>query len=406
MRHLSILTLTLTTLLVGHAWPAAAQPTSATLRGHVHDAQGRSVVGASVAVSGRGNGVARSIATDAAGEFVVANLPPGTVTVTVVAPGFAALKRTVVLEVAQAAAVEIELSIGPVREDVTVVASPVAVDTTRSVVDAVIAVGRHRGAAAQRPQLPRAGVARAGQRAGAELRSDQDQQRGHLVGGPARPRRQHHHRRRRQQRRRGRRAAAERHRRRRCRSSRSRPTASPPRPGRSASSVINVVTKSGTRRAARIGVALPARQRWQALPATFDRTSAGDAAVRSPAGRRSRSAGRSSRGKRVLVRRRRSTATRTAPCWSARATRATRTIRRDRSRRRRSTICSARSASTGAPATATTSMIRYAGEQRERHRREHARSRDRLGVAAAASTQPLPLGASGTWTRVAVADAA
>ena len=76
-------------------------------------------------------------------------------------------------------------------------APPPSVDTTRSVVDAVIAVERDRGAAAQRPQLPRARVPRPRQRAGAELRPDQDEQRRDLLGRPARPRRQHHDRRRR-----------------------------------------------------------------------------------------------------------------------------------------------------------------------------------------------------------------
>ena len=68
---------------------------------------------------------------------------------------------------------------------------------------------RHRPAAAQRPQLHGAGAAGPRQRAGAELRSDQDQLRRHLVGRAAGPRRQHHHRRHGQQRRHGGRAAAQ-----------------------------------------------------------------------------------------------------------------------------------------------------------------------------------------------------
>ena len=67
----------------------------------------------------------------------------------------------------------------------------------------------NRPAPAQRPQLHGAGAAGARQRAGAELRSYQDQLRGHLVGRAARPRRQHHHRRHGQQRRHGGRAAAQ-----------------------------------------------------------------------------------------------------------------------------------------------------------------------------------------------------
>ena len=62
--------------------------------------------------------------------------------------------------------------------------------------------GTHRVAAAQRPQLSRAGAARAGQHTNAGLRSDQDQQRAHRLRGPDGTRRQHHHRRPGQQRRR------------------------------------------------------------------------------------------------------------------------------------------------------------------------------------------------------------
>ncbi len=62
--------------------------------------------------------------------------------------------------------------------------------------------GRGREPAAQRPQLPRARVPDAGQRARAELRPDQDQRARDLGGRAARARRQHHDRRPGQQRRR------------------------------------------------------------------------------------------------------------------------------------------------------------------------------------------------------------
>ena len=56
----------------------------------------------------------------------------------------------------------------------------------------------------------------------------------------------------------------------RCRNSRSPPTDSRAETGRSAGSVINVVTKSGTDRLRGSGALLLRDQRWQALPATFD----------------------------------------------------------------------------------------------------------------------------------------
>ena len=199
-----------TVVAVLHVTLAYGQ-TTATLRGQVRDAQGAAVPSATVTVSSRSTGLSRTVPTNSDGSFVVANLPPSVVDLTVSAKGFSEAKRTgLVLEVGQAVAVEIELTVAGVREPVDVA---VSVDGRRH--DALgrrrrHSVDRHRGAAAQRPQLPRARAARARQRAGPELRSDQVEQRGHLLRRAARTRRQHHHRRRRQQRRRRRRNAAER----------------------------------------------------------------------------------------------------------------------------------------------------------------------------------------------------
>ncbi|MEO8075309.1 MAG: TonB-dependent receptor [Acidobacteriota bacterium] len=117
---------------------ASAQPASATLRGRVHDAQNKSLPGASIVISEVANGVTRSVTTDDSGDFTVPNLPPGTVSLTATMPGFSLATRAVLLEVGQAVSIDVEMSIGPVTADVTVAASPVAVDTTRSVVDAVM----------------------------------------------------------------------------------------------------------------------------------------------------------------------------------------------------------------------------------------------------------------------------
>src|SRR4051812_46010776 len=136
MRYLCLVSVTLAALL--HAGAASAQMTSATLRGRVHDAQGATISGASISVSDRANRIARTVVTDGAGDFVVPNLPPGTVNVTVTAAGFGPATRPVVLEIAQVARVDFVLAVGTVKETITVEASPVAVDTTRSVVDAVM----------------------------------------------------------------------------------------------------------------------------------------------------------------------------------------------------------------------------------------------------------------------------
>ena len=261
----------------------------------------------------------------------------------------------------------------------------------------------HRVAAAQRPQLPRAGVARAGQRARAELRSDQDEHGHDLVGRPARPRRQHHDRRRGQQRRCGRRAAAERH----AGGGAGVPDRHQPlharrsaarRRRRSTSSPSRAATSCAARRRSSAATAAGRRCRPPTIAASGDdRPSIA-----------SRSPGRV--GGPLVARTARSGS---APLEyrnqdGARAGRRARRRHADdpahRSRRRRSTTCSARPASTGGRAAPTRSMLRYAGERRRRHRpraRSIARSaRRRSG----SEPEPLPVGRR-HWTRIVVADA-
>ena len=66
------------TALLG-AGSAIGQTTSGTIRGRVRDPQGAPVPAVTVSVTGHGNGVTRTVKTDADGMFVVSNLPPGTV---------------------------------------------------------------------------------------------------------------------------------------------------------------------------------------------------------------------------------------------------------------------------------------------------------------------------------------
>jgi outer membrane receptor protein involved in Fe transport len=122
-----------------HAAIAGGQTSTATITGRVRDAQGAAVPGATVKVEGRGTGLSRQVTTGSDGAFVVAGLPPGTVDVTVSSSGAADVKqRGILLEVGQAATLDVELPVGSVKETVVVESSAGTVDTTRSVVDAVI----------------------------------------------------------------------------------------------------------------------------------------------------------------------------------------------------------------------------------------------------------------------------
>ena len=168
--------------------------------------------------------------------------------------------------------------------------------------------------------------------------------------------------------------------------------------GRSAGSVINVVTRSGGDTPQGSAALFLRDQRWQALPATARSRRRRRSAVRPPAGclhvRRSAAAASASSASG-----RWRSATRTAACWSAFAT-----PRRGRSDaptpRRRSTICSARFALDWRASAADDVMIRYSGSAKttsaastrgagDRHARRSGSSR------ATACTRVL-----GTWTRV------
>jgi hypothetical protein len=120
---------------------AGAQGPSGTVRGVVRDQGGSPVPAAVITVVVPGTAVTRQATTDTSGSFVVLDVPPATVDVTVTAPGFGEARRAgVVVEVGQTASLVVELPVGQVRETVLVGGGVgvVAVDTSRSVVDAVM----------------------------------------------------------------------------------------------------------------------------------------------------------------------------------------------------------------------------------------------------------------------------
>jgi hypothetical protein len=254
---------------------ASAQTTTATIRGVVHDPQGAPVPSATVAVSGRDTGISRSVQTATDGTFVIASLLPSVVDLTVSAGGFAPVKRTgLVLEVGQTAAVDISLVLAGVQERVDVAARAAAVDTSRSVVDAVIGStaiealplnGRNflelallvpGNAPAPNFDPTKSNsvvISSAGQLGrGGNITIDGADNNDDVVGGTLQNVTQE--------------SVQE------FQIATNRFTAES---GRSASSVINVVTKSGSDRLRGSGSLFLRDSSWQGLPATFDR-SAGD----------------------------------------------------------------------------------------------------------------------------------
>ena len=127
-------------LLVCLAVPVAAQQpgASATLRGRVLDPQRRGVE-AQVRVVQVSTGLERDTRSDATGYFVLASIPPGDIDLVVSAQGFADRRlEGVRLEVGRAAEVEIVLQLSPVEEEITVAGGAGTVDVLGSVVGTVV----------------------------------------------------------------------------------------------------------------------------------------------------------------------------------------------------------------------------------------------------------------------------
>jgi len=100
---------------------AFAQFESATLTGVVTDAATAVVSGASVKAVNEATNLETAAMTDNEGRFVFTNLRPGSYGVTVTATGFKqAVSSGVVLQVNQAARLDVQLTIGEVTEQVTV----------------------------------------------------------------------------------------------------------------------------------------------------------------------------------------------------------------------------------------------------------------------------------------------
>ncbi len=130
-------------LLVAPVLAAAGQQPGAvaTLRGRVLDPQ-RQGVAAQIRVVQVSTGLARETQSDTAGHFAVTSIPPGDVDLIVSAPGFAERRiEGIRLEVGQAAEVEVPLQISAVEERVLVAGDAGSVTVLGSVVGTVISAG-------------------------------------------------------------------------------------------------------------------------------------------------------------------------------------------------------------------------------------------------------------------------
>ena len=104
--------------------PAFGQDINATLRGTVHDSSGAVIAGAAVKITSNERGISRSIATNGAGDYVVAELAPESYSVSAAAAGFQTqTRKDFVLQVGQEARLDFTLQVGQASESVEVTGS-------------------------------------------------------------------------------------------------------------------------------------------------------------------------------------------------------------------------------------------------------------------------------------------
>jgi hypothetical protein len=113
--------------------PVFSQGSAGRILGSVTDQSGGVVAGATVTVTDVQRGVARTLTTDQAGEYLAPDLLPGTYTVRGVAAGFKTVERAgLLLEVKQDIRVDLTLQPGDQAQTVTVTEEAPQIETTNA----------------------------------------------------------------------------------------------------------------------------------------------------------------------------------------------------------------------------------------------------------------------------------
>lgn len=110
------------------AW-GQSQSINGTIRGHVTDASGASIAGASITVNNAEVGYSKTVTTEADGYFVLPNLPLGTYTVSISKEGFStAHYDQIALTAGKEATLDSALTVGSASEQIEVTASAGNID--------------------------------------------------------------------------------------------------------------------------------------------------------------------------------------------------------------------------------------------------------------------------------------
>src|ERR1022692_3592533 len=126
MRLLALIAITLATCI-----GIFAQAISGDLGGTIFDASGASIPNATIVAKNDATGIETTTKSTAAGEYHIANLQPGTYTITVTATGFTKAQiKGVGVALNQTATNNVKLDVGTNVETVEVSASAASIDTT------------------------------------------------------------------------------------------------------------------------------------------------------------------------------------------------------------------------------------------------------------------------------------
>jgi carboxypeptidase family protein/TonB-dependent receptor-like protein len=122
---------------------AAAQQTTGNIQGRVTDAQGAAVPGVTVTGKNAATGFVRTAVSDAEGAYLLNALPVGTYDITAELQGFTKFERKeVIVNVGQAANIDVTLNVAGVQEAVTVTGESPMIETSASSVGGVVDVAR------------------------------------------------------------------------------------------------------------------------------------------------------------------------------------------------------------------------------------------------------------------------
>ena len=130
-----IMIFTCLTLGLGAIVPrvASGQFLQGTISGNVTDASQAAIAGARILATEQATGLVREAQTNAAGFYTLPNVPPGTYTVTISSAGFQPKTRTgVSVTVQTVTRLDAALSVGEVKENVTVSAEAATLQTDRA----------------------------------------------------------------------------------------------------------------------------------------------------------------------------------------------------------------------------------------------------------------------------------